>query len=90
MSRVVSNSLLAVAGVFMLASLFYENVDLSSQDYRGVLLKALVAMMVADLLCLHHLFRGGGARRVAVLIALPSLFVLWDLARRAPYAWRMF
>jgi hypothetical protein len=41
-------------------------------------------MIVADLLCVRSLLSHGRERWIAVLIALPSLFILWDFARRVP------
>jgi hypothetical protein len=78
-------AMLSVAALLMLVSLASENVTLVSQDYRAVLARALATMIVADLLCVPSILRRGRERWIAVLIALPSLFILWDFARRAPY-----
>jgi hypothetical protein len=78
-------AMLSVAALLMLVSLASENVTLVSQDYRAVLAGALATMIVADLLCVPSILRRGRERWIAVLIALPSLFILWDFARRAPY-----
>lgn len=84
------NVLLAIAALLMLVSLFYENIDPATRDYRGALLTALAAMTIADVLCVQQfLRRRDRSRWIAALIALPSLFILWDFARRAPYVWKM-
>jgi hypothetical protein len=70
----------------MLISLTFENIDISTGDYRGALLTALATMTVADLICVPQFFRRGRARWIAVVIALPSIFILWDFVNRARYA----
>jgi|GEM_PF-6433284 hypothetical protein len=87
-SQTLDSILLVVAVLLMLVSLFNENVTLATGDYRRALLTALVTMAIADLICLQDFLRRHRARWVAVLIALPSLFILWDFVARAPSVWR--
>ena len=87
-SHTIGNFLLAIAALSMLVSLAYENVDISTGKYRGALLTSVMAMTIADLLCVPQFFRRGRTRWIAVLIALPSLFVLWDFTRRG--GWKRF
>ena len=87
-SRAIGNSLLVTAALLMLISAFNDGIDLASQDYRGALLTAVAAMVFADFLCVHQfLTRRGLARWVAVVIALPSVWIVGDVLRRAPYVW---
>jgi hypothetical protein len=80
-----SRSLLVVGMFSMLLSLACENVTLASGSYRGILLLAVGAMVLADT-CLSVVFvRGGRLRWVALLMAAPSAFIVWDFIRRAPY-----
>jgi phosphoglycerol transferase MdoB-like AlkP superfamily enzyme len=89
-SHAIGNALLVIAALLMLVSLSFENVT-TTGDYSGVLLTAIAAMTIADVLCARQFFlRRGRARWIAALIASPSVFVLWDFARRAPYIWNMF
>lgn len=86
--QTLDSILLAVAALLMVVSLFNESVTLATEDYRRALLTALITMVIADLICLQHFLRGRRARWAAVLIALPSLFILWDFVIRAPFVWR--
>lgn len=77
---------LSLAALLMLASLAVESITAVSQEiYRALLGTALATMIMADILCVRSLVRRDRERWIAVLIALPSLFILWDFARRAPY-----
>jgi hypothetical protein len=71
----------------MFVALVYQNITVAGEDYRGELLIALAAMVVADLCCAVVFLRGGGLRWVAVVIALPSVLIVLDVLRRAPYVW---
>lgn len=73
--------------MLMLVSLACSQITLTSQDYRGILLTALTCAALA-IACLAIPFvRGGrGWRAAAVILALPALFVLEDVVRRAPFA----
>jgi hypothetical protein len=44
-------------------------------------------MIVADACCAVVFFRGGRLRRVALVVALPTAFIVWDILRRTPNAW---
>lgn len=87
--RATSPSLLTVAALFMTVAIVCPFIDLASQDYRGVLLIGLGATTVAVGCCAGAFARGSAvARWSAVMIALPSLFIVWDFLRRAPAAFR--
>ena len=85
--RATSSMLLAVAAACMTLALFCQNVDLVSQDYRGVLLAALVCMAISDGCCAVVFRRGGNVRWASAIIASPSLFIILDFLRRAPSTW---
>jgi len=78
-------AMLSLAALLMLVSLASESVTVVSQDYRALLATALATMIVADILCVPSLLSRGREHWIALLIALPSLFILWDFARRAHY-----
>ncbi len=86
--RMLDRVLLVIAALLMLVSLIYENIT-TTGDYQAALLTALAAMTIADVICVQQFLRRGRARWIAILIALPSLFVVWDFARRAPHVWKM-
>ena len=72
-----------------LVSLALQNVTLASQDYGAVLLVALTLTIVADCCYAVAFVQGGLATRCAsVFLMLPTLFVVGDFARRAPYTFR--
>jgi hypothetical protein len=71
----------------MFIALANSFVTLTSQDYRGALLTALVCSLLAIACLVVPLVRGPtGWRVIAVLLASPALFVFADFARRAPHA----
>ena len=84
-SQAITIAALGLAAFLMLVSLFNETVTLASQDYRAALATALGTMILADLLCMPSLLRRGRERWIAILIALPLLFILWDFASRAHF-----
>ena len=86
--RLPTGLLLRVAAFCMIAAGACLNVSLASGDYRGVQLAAFVGMVVADVCCAVVWQRGGRSRWIAAAFALPSLFVVWDLFRRAPVIFR--
>ena len=81
-----SGTLLWFAGFWMAFALIFQNVTIAGNNYRGVLLAALGAMIVADVCCTVVFVRGGGLRWVAAAVASPSVFILWDFLRRASHA----
>ena len=89
-SITTGNFLLVIAGLMMLISGFYDSITVTNGDYRGVLIAALAAMAIGDVLCLHQMIiRRGLARWIAVIITIPSWFVMSDVVRRAPYVWQV-
>ncbi len=70
----------------LLVALFFQTVTVAGGRYTGVLLTALALTAVADF-CFIQTFRRGGmvVRCLSVLLLLPTLFVVADLVRRAPY-----
>ena len=77
--------LACVSTICIMLALGCHTITLASQHYPGVLLFALASMMFADRCCVILFRRGGHWRWVAVLVAAPSVFILWDFARRASY-----
>jgi hypothetical protein len=73
----------------LLMALFFQTVTLAGQRYTSVLITAFVLTIVADL-CFIQTFRRGGAviRFFSVLLLLPTVFVVADFIRRAPYLFR--
>jgi hypothetical protein len=73
----------------LLVALFFQTVTVAGARYVGVLITALVLTVVADL-CFIQAFRCGGLaiRCFSVLLLLPTLFVVADFIRRAPYLFR--
>ena len=82
-----TNFLATAAGLgLMLVALANSFITLAGQDYRGVLLTALVCAALAVACLIVPLVRGPAAWRVsAVLFASPAAFVISDFARRAPH-----
>ena len=82
--RASNGPLLILGALCMVISLGFQNITLASQDYRTVLIAALICMAIADG-CFVVVFRRGGGRHrpVAILMASPSLFILGDFLRRA-------
>jgi multisubunit Na+/H+ antiporter MnhE subunit len=83
--RVSNGTLLTVADISMVVSLVLDNVTVAAGSYRGVLLGAIVGVAVSVTCCAVLVMRGGWIRWVAIVSALPCLFVVWDFTRRAPY-----
>lgn len=82
--RISSGWLLVAAGISMFIALVCQNITIVG-SYIGILLFALAAMIFADFCCAIIFIRGGRLRWAAVVLALPSLFIVWDFLRRAPY-----
>lgn len=79
--------LIGVGISLLLAALTFQNVTLASEDYRTVLIVALVLTFLADCCFIVAFVRGGLAARCAsVLLMLPTLFVIADFMRRAPHS----
>jgi hypothetical protein len=85
--RVQSGRLLMLAAMFMFVAILFQIVTIAGNDYRMVLLVAFVCMAVAVACCLAVFVRGGVLRWLAVVIALPSLFIIPDLMRRVLNVW---
>jgi hypothetical protein len=84
--RPASGALLSFAGLCMAFALVCQNITVAEPgSYRGVLLVALTAMILADLCCTVVFVRGGGLRWLAAAVASPSVFIVWDFLRRASY-----
>jgi hypothetical protein len=83
--RISDLALLTAAGLLMLVALFYENIDIAGGDDHGALLIAVVAMTASAALCLLQFLRSRRRRWLTVLIAAPSLFVIWDLSCRSAF-----
>jgi hypothetical protein len=85
--RANSRALLTLAAVCMSVALICIAIDSASQDYRAELLISLAGTLIADGCCAVTFARGSGVARFgAAMIALPSLFIIWDFLRRAPAA----
>jgi hypothetical protein len=84
--RSSDSRLLLIAAFSMLLALACGNVTLASKDYRGVLLTALIGVAVADSCCAILFVRG--RRWVALVIAAPSVYIVWDFVRRAPFVFK--
>ena len=71
----------------MILALLFQNVTVtSSTSYGPLLIMALLLTAGANLSFRRAFVHGGAAIRVAsVVFALPTLFILSDFARRAPY-----
>jgi drug/metabolite transporter (DMT)-like permease len=75
------------AGIpLLLIALFFQTVTTTGGSYTAVLIIALALTALADA-CFIYAFRRGGvfARSLSMLCLLPTLFVVADLLRRAPY-----
>jgi hypothetical protein len=73
----------------LLVALFFQTVTLASERYGVVLIAALALTLLADL-CFIQAFRRGGlaVRCFSVVLLFPTLFVVADFIRRAPYSFR--
>jgi hypothetical protein len=81
-----SRSLLVAGIVLMLIALALQNVTLVSGRYGPVLFTALALCGLADACFLAVLRRGSlTIRLLCVALMLPTLYLLADLARRAPF-----
>lgn len=80
--------LFLTGALFMFMSLGCTFVTIARGGYAGVLLFALIFLVLADAcLLLAFLKSGRLIRSLSVIVALPTLWVVGDLLRRAPHAW---
>jgi hypothetical protein len=79
-------SFLLVGIPFLLVAMFLQTVTLAGGSYAGVLIAALVFTAAADYYFIQA-FRYGRMviRLCSVLFLLPTLFIIADFLRRAPY-----
>lgn len=75
--------------LFLAGALFFQTVTIASGNYTFVICMGLVLTVVADI-CLIFAYRRGGflVRVGSVLLLLPTLFVVFDVLRRAPHLFR--
>jgi hypothetical protein len=68
-------------------ALILQTVTLASQDYRAILILALGFTLFADgCFTAAFIYGRGVARCASVVLMLPTLFVVADFVRRAPYS----
>ena len=78
---------LGIGVVLMLLALILQTITLVNHDYRTVLILALVLTVAADFCFVGAFLRGSFALRcIAVLLMLPTAFVIIDFLRRAPHS----
>jgi len=71
----------------MVLALILQTITLASEDYRAVLIIALVFALLADGCFIAAFIRGRiVARCASVVLMLPTLFVVADFVRRAPHS----
>ena len=71
----------------MVFALILQNITLASEEYRTVLIVALLLTLAADICFATAFVRGSLAARCAsVVLMLPTLFVVADFLRRAPHS----
>jgi len=81
-----SGLLIAVGAAAMLCALFFQNVTLAGNSYREVLVVSLILTVFADACLAAVAWRGPtGSRLLALAAMMPTLFILADFLRRAPY-----
>jgi hypothetical protein len=86
-NRVRSIVVLGYAGMAQLFAVGLALTPLATGDYRGMLLMALGLTLPGVSLSLRVIRRGETSwGKIAVLLMLPTLFVIWDFVRRAPAA----
>ena len=70
----------------MVLALAGETVTLASQDYRVTLVISLLLMIAADIILIKE-FRKGKiiTKIITTIFMLPSLFIVYNFIRRAPY-----
>jgi hypothetical protein len=75
------------ATFFMTVAFGCQIITLANGDYRRVLCIALLGMVAADVCCWVVFSRRGRMRWAALAFAAPSLFIVCDFVRRAPFVW---
>ena len=71
----------------LIVALILQTITLASQDYRTVLIVALVLTLVADCCFVAAFIRGRlAARCMSFVLMLPTVFVIADFMRRAPHS----
>jgi hypothetical protein len=79
--------LFGVGVPLLIVALILQTITLASQDYRTVLIVALVLTLGADSCFVAAFIRGRLAARCAsVVLMLPTVFVVADFMRRAPHS----
>ena len=70
----------------LLAALVFQTITLANGRYGGIFITAFLLTIVADI-CFIQAFRRGGLaiRCLSILLLLPTVFVVADLIRRAPF-----
>ena len=86
MARFPNRFLFSAGTGCMILAVALENITLGTQRYGPTLLTALGLTAVANACLLAVAWRGPiGWRVAAVLLMLPTLYIVSDFARRAPY-----
>ena len=71
----------------MMIALALQTITLASQDYRTILIAALVLTLLADSCFVAAFIRGRLAARCAsVVLMLPTVFIVADFMRRASHS----
>lgn len=82
-------SKLVVGLSLLIIALILQTVTVAGGSYAGLLIAALILTAAADYHFIEAFRRGGTWIRVcSVLLLLPTLFVIADFIRRAPYVFR--
>ena len=79
--------LFGVGAPLMIVALILQTITLASQDYRTLLIVALVLTLIADSCFVAAFIHGRLAARCAsIVLMLPTVFVVADFIRRAPHS----
>ena len=78
--------LFGVGVPLMILALMLQAITLASQDYRTVLVVALVLTVVADACFVAAFVRRIAARCASIVLMLPTVFVVADFLRRASHS----
>jgi hypothetical protein len=86
MARISTVTLFFAGLACMFAAVCMQSVTLASQRYGTTLLTALALALAADVCLVAVARRGNAGWRVAsTFTMLPTLFIVADFLRRAPY-----